>query len=194
MGKILTTIFGAGFVGSLYALRTYLGIALILMVSTCSFKSDIVDYVKESRKESHQERLAQINYETEKLKIEMAEKAKLEQIQKEKQAQLEQEQKRKEQEQLKKEQIRKQQEQAKLRDQEELEKKYQQEKERLENLKRMAKLSVCTNYYNQYKSQLLCAATPNHHTCATGYTPAQWSMGAGQVRRNAINEGCDVQY
>jgi len=67
--NFFTAIFGAGVLGSVIALRTYVGIALVMMVTTCSFKADIIDYIKDSKRQAHEEKMAQITAETDKEKI-----------------------------------------------------------------------------------------------------------------------------
>lgn len=77
MNKWIAAFFGAGFFGAILALRTYLGIALVLMVTTCSFKADILNYIKESKEQAHQERLAEIQAQTVKAKLDADEKTQL---------------------------------------------------------------------------------------------------------------------
>jgi hypothetical protein len=82
MGNILTAIFGAGIVGSLLTMRTYLGIALIVMVGSCTFRGDIVDYIKLSKAQEHEERMIRLNFEMEQFKAREAKQAKEEADQK----------------------------------------------------------------------------------------------------------------
>lgn len=186
MSKILTTLFGAGFIGSLFALRTYLGIALILSVSTCTFKNDIVDYVKESRKEAHQERLAQINFETEKMKIESLEKVKLEQEREQKAKQIVEEQ-------IRKEKLEKEQFQARERERIRKEKENQIEMERITELRQKAHAKVCEEHYTRYRKLLICAYNPNDAVnCAQGYLSTVWANSASQVRATAVADSCNV--
>ena len=80
--NFFTAIFGAGVLGSVIALRTYVGIALVMMVTTCSFKADIIDYIKDSKRQAHEEKMAQIAAEADK------EKSHLDQCQKNPQVQM----------------------------------------------------------------------------------------------------------
>lgn len=180
MGKLITTIFGAGIFGTIISMRKYFGIVLVMVVSTMIFKADIVDYMKQSSKQQHEEKLAQINLETEKMKIEA--EAKLKQELQEREWQ---------------EQARKEKEQKEKQEQErQLKIKQQQEKVQLENekMKLAAQKSICDRYENDYKRQMFCSATPNHHTCASGYTPVTWYNGAMASRSFAIEAKCNVQY
>jgi len=86
MGNILTAIFGAGIVGSLLTMRTYLGIALIVMVGSCTFRGDIVDYIKLSKAQEHEERMIRLNFEMEQFKAREAKQAKEEAEQKTREA------------------------------------------------------------------------------------------------------------
>lgn len=180
MVKLITTIFGAGFFGSIIAMRKYLGIVLIMMVTTTIFKADIVDYMKQSSKQSHEEKLAQINFETERLKIET--EARIAREQKEK---LELELYNKEQERLKKEQ------EQKLKAERI---KAEAKQHETEMAKKAALDSICNRYESDYKRQMFCAATPNHHTCQQGHTPVTWYNGAIASRSYALEMKCNVQY
>lgn len=60
MKQWITAVLGAGTLATLYSFRTYIGIGLVLMVTTCSFKPEIVNYISTSRDQAHQERMAQL--------------------------------------------------------------------------------------------------------------------------------------
>ena len=200
MGKILTAIFGAGIVGSLYSLRTYLGIALILMVSTCSFKADIVDYVKESRKEAHQERMVQLNVEAEKLKIELEAKQLREAKEKAEVEFYQKETKRLEQEQEKKEKEKKLAQEKKLKAESEYEEKLRIDKALMENkrieeqaLWNSAKTKMCSDYQRSYVNLLKCAVnSTNPQLCAQGHDSATWFKSAEGERIRASQNNCNT--
>jgi len=78
MSKFITAVFGAGVLGSVFALRTYLGIGLLLMVTTCSLKTEVVEYIKDSKIQAHEQRLAELNLETERVKAEISERLRFE--------------------------------------------------------------------------------------------------------------------
>jgi len=193
MFKLLTAVFGAGFFGSLIAMRKYLGIALIMIVSATIFKADITDYIKQSSKQSHEERLAQINLETEKFKIEAEakalreakEKAEVEFYQKETKR-LEQEQKL---EQEKKDKAIKA-ANEKIRIANALE-----ENKRIEEkeLWRSAKTKMCSEFQRQYVNMLKCAVnSTNPQLCEQGHDANSWFKWASGERVKAINSGCDA--
>jgi flagellar biosynthesis GTPase FlhF len=187
MVKLITAIFGAGVFGSIIALRKYVGIVLIMIVSTMIFKADIVDYLKQSSKQQHEEKLAQLNFENERMKIE-AEKNKMEA-----EAKAQREQKEKAEIEFYQKEV------ARMKKEEEQKQKIERQKreaqqQESEALKKAALDSVCNRYENDYKRQMFCAATPNHHTCQQGYTPATWYNGAMTSRSYAVQMKCNVQY
>jgi hypothetical protein len=81
MKNWLTAIFGAGVVGVVYSMRKYLGIALVLLVTTCSYKTEIANYLNTSRDQGHQERMAQLEAETAKAKLQADQELKILQAQ-----------------------------------------------------------------------------------------------------------------
>jgi len=200
MGKLITAIIGAGFFSSIIAMRKYFGIILVMLASTMIFKADIVDYIKQSSKQSHEERMIQMNVEAEKFKIETEakqlreakEKAEIEFYQKET--------KRLEQEQEKKDKEKKLAEEKKFKAETEYEEKLRVDKVLLENkrieeqqLWRSAKTKMCSEFQRQNVNMLRCAVdSSNPQFCAQGHATSVWYNGAAQERVKAINSGCDV--
>lgn len=75
--KWLTLILGAGFLGTLYAFRRYIGIVLVLVVTTCSFRGPIVDYVNKTQDQGHQERMAVLQAQQDQAKLRAEQEMKL---------------------------------------------------------------------------------------------------------------------
>ena len=75
--KWLTAILGAGTLATLYSFRRYLGIVLVLSVATCSFRGPILDYVNTDRDQQHQERMAELQAQNDKLKLQAEQQLKL---------------------------------------------------------------------------------------------------------------------
>ena len=73
----LTAILGAGTLATLYSFRRYLGIVLVLSVATCSFRGPILDYVNTDRDQQHQERMAELQAQNDRLKLQAEQQLKL---------------------------------------------------------------------------------------------------------------------
>lgn len=83
----LTAILGAGFLGTVYALRRYIGIVLVLLVTTCSFRAPIVDYINKTQDQGHQERMAVLKAQQDQAKLNAEQQLKLVTAQQEAEAQ-----------------------------------------------------------------------------------------------------------
>lgn len=181
MGKLITAIFGAGIFGSIVAMRKYVGIALVMIVSSLFFKADIVDYIKQTSKQEHEQKLAEINLETERMKVEAEARAKSELKQKE-------EYEKEQQELARKEKLKKT-----AQDKLDQEKRVQEEqRNKLANLQQKAQEKICDDYLKEYRAVLICSINPNDSKlCAPGYTSVSWLNYSKTIRYNAGSNGCN---
>ena len=180
MAKLITAIFGAGVFGSIVALRNFIGIILVMIVSTAIFKSDIVDYIKQSSKQEHEQKLAQINFETEKLKIDAEAKAQND-------AKVKAEYDR-----VQAEIVRKEKEQKLIKDKLDSDRRAKEEQQKqLYALQQKAQEKVCADYLKEYRAVLICAIEPtNAKLCAPGYTGVSWLNYSKTIKQNASSNGC----
>ena len=147
---------------------------MVMLCATFIFKNDIVDYMKQSSKQRHEERLNELKLESQKLVIQ-AENQKLIELERQR---LQQE---------------KEKQQKKV-DSKPKEVEAVQEKRQTstESLWKTAKSKMCGEYQYKYAEQLKCVVNPYHDNCAKGYDSKAWFNSASYVRTDAINNGCNV--